>query len=382
MRTVPALALLLLIASSALAATPTVTSIEPNVGFVYTQTSVVIHGTEFSESDFDCTANPEPFCPSTVVFVVPVNGTLIELPATVKRATPELIEIVAPPRPNGTVADVKVRVQRKGEVVIERGFRWDDTLLSDKPGDYVRYLIPVTGRDMPGANGSLWTTEWTLHNAGSTFAMRWDNCHTLIEPCLENLVLQQSTHKLVPHPDSDGSDGMFVYVPKAVAGNIGMSLRVRDLSQNAQSFGTEIPIVSGLDYTGQAKGILRFIDIPTDPKYRATLRIYGPNEFPKEVTMSIFSESGQLLDRRGVDLQGVFIPEEGTIQPEVFPLHPSYAQLDPLTPAIRASGSRVRVEVVAFQDLLISPPLIYPLWGFVTVTNNETQQVTTITSSK
>ncbi|MEA2489724.1 MAG: hypothetical protein QOH21_1516, partial [Acidobacteriota bacterium] len=29
---------------------------------------------------------------------------------------------------------------------------------------YTRLLVPVTASNVKGANGSVWTTEWTVHN--------------------------------------------------------------------------------------------------------------------------------------------------------------------------------------------------------------------------
>jgi hypothetical protein len=372
---IAAAAVLLLLASAVASAAPTVTSIEPNIGFVYASTRVVIHGTEFSESDFNCVETPG-LCPSAVVFVVEVNGTLIELPGSVQQVSPTHIELLVPPRPSGTVADVKVRVQRKGEVVVNRGFRWEEAATSPNPADYVRYLVPVTGQSVRGANGSIWAAEWLVYNAGTPFAMLWDNCLTILAPC-PIFVTPNGTVRPTPFSRNDGTDGLFVHIPKAVASSVAMSLKVRDLSLNAQSFGTEIPIVTSAEYTSESRRVVRLIDIPTDPRYRVLLRIYGPNESLKRVQVVVSDEAGTVSETMDVELAGT----ETDIRVS-FPLHPAYARLDPITPAIRAAGPRARVSVSAFYDLGISPPIVYPLWAFVTVTNNETQQVTTVTPTR
>jgi hypothetical protein len=372
---IAAAAVLLLLAAAVASAAPTVTSIEPNVGFVYTSTRVVIHGTEFSESDFNCVETPG-LCPSAVVFVVPINGELVEIPGTVQQVSPTHIELLVAPRPSGTVADVKVRVQRKGEVVVNHGFRWEATALSSNPADYVRYLIPVTGRSLPGAHGSLWSAEWVVHNGFAPFAMLWDECSPIVAPC-PVFVMPEGTVRPAFAPRGDGGDGAFVYIPKAVAGRVAMSLRVRDLSMNAQSFGTEIPIATAADYTSQDRQAIQLIDIPTDPKYRVLLRIYGPNEAVKRVHVNVTDEAGTVSEAIDVELIG---SDSETL--EKFSLRPAYAQLDPLTPRIRAAGPRARISVAAYFDVLISPPIVYPIWAFATVTNNETQQVTTVTPTR
>ena len=69
------------------------------------------------------------------------------------------------------------------------------------------------------------------------------------------------------------------------------------------------------------------------------------------------------------------------ILPIVFdptPLFPGYAQVDPLTAVVRAAGARVRIEIFDPIAPIVSPPPP-PIWAFVSITNNDTQQVTTIT---
>ena len=73
------------------------------------------------------------------------------------------------------------------------------------------------------------------------------------------------------------------------------------------------------------------------------------------------------MKEEAIELEGIV-----EIVPSPFPNPPAYAQLDPLTPAVRAAGPRVLVEVT-------SPVEDLPLWAFISLTNNATQQVTAIT---
>jgi hypothetical protein len=61
----------------------------------------------------------------------------------------------------------------------------------------------------------------------------------------------------------------------------------------------------------------------------------------------------------------------------LFPPHPSYIALDPIPPAARAAGGRVRIELTNY-GANVSPPLAN-IWAFVSLTNNETNQVTLVT---
>jgi len=368
MRSIAAVAFLLL-AALTVSADPTITSIEPSVGLTYGLTTVTIRGTEFSESDFSCEGQNEPFCPSEVFFD--------SARARVVEVTPTSIKLLVHPRPHGDVANVTVKVVRKGEVTRERAFRWDQTATSSDPEHYVRYLIPVASRNLRGANGSVWDTEWRVSSGYFLpFPMIWPYCPPNVSPCPSPVISANTTIEPSLFPRGDGTDGVFVHVPKAVDPFIGMSLRVRDLSLNAGNFGTEIPIVAPEDYSGYLGAPLQLVDIPTDEKYRATLRIYGYDQSPIRVMVNVYAQAtNERIEQYMVDLTGIV-----TAAPELFPQFPSYAQLDPLTPAVRASGERVRITLYsALWDSLISPQPALPTWGFVTLTNNETQQVTTVT---
>jgi hypothetical protein len=359
------LAALLLLIASAVSAAPTVTSIEPNVGFTFKETIVTIQGTDFSEISYDCVEGTnDPFCDAQVFF----GPTGVK--ANVTRVTPTTITARVPPRPHGEQGPILVIIRGRGDAVLASGFRWDQAKTSDNLDDYVRYLIPITTNRVPGANGSLWSTEWVARNSTDTpFAMIWDHCPPNVSPCPDRLMPAQTTTNRAILPRGDGTDGAFLYVPKPMAPP--MSLRVRDLSRNAQSFGTELPIVPDSDY----RSTMELLDIPTDPNYRATLRVYGPGPEPHYVHVSVFSEpGGQLIERYQVELSGMAHVPEG------FALHPAYAQLDPLTPAVRAAGERVRIVVHSeMWWSLVSPPPPWPAYAFLTITNNETQQVTTVT---
>ncbi len=367
MRTTRA-ALLFLITSAAVAA-PTVTSVEPRFGFTFRETIVTIHGTDFSETSYECVEGTnDPFCDAQVFF----GPTGMKVNVT--RVTPTTITARVPPRPHGETGPILVLIRGRGEAVLASGFRWDQATTSDNPDDYTRYLIPITTNRVPGAHGSLWSTEWFARNGTDMpYAMIWDHCPPNVSPCPDQLMPAQTTTSRAILPRGDGTDGAFLYVPKPMVPS--MSLRVRDLSQNAQSFGTELPIVRDSDY----RGSLQFLDIPTDPNYRITLRIYGYDERPYPVAVEIHTDTA-MIERREVETQAISTYDPENPEPAPFPLHPSYVQLDPLTPSARAAGERVHVVVRSQLSLPGPPPSgSIPIWAFVTVTNNETQQVTTVT---
>jgi hypothetical protein len=241
--------------------------------------------------------------------------------------------------------------------------------------DYVQYLIPVAGNNTSGSNGSLWTTELTIHNPrDKELTIIGDVCSGLpflTPPCAPSFTLPAGISSKIDLTPRQGSEGVFLYVPKDLNyGPTPMTLRVRDLTKSAVSFGTEIPIVRTTEFAQ----LVIITDVPADVRHRATLRIYNANEYPRDVVMRVYTLEGQQpIEERAVKLDGIV--------PIVFnptPLHPGYAQIDPLTPAVRAAAERVRIEIFDPLASIVSPPPP-PLWALVSITNNDTQQVTTIT---
>lgn len=245
---------------------------------------------------------------------------------------------------------------------------------ADQPDsvDYMPLLVPLTSLTVPGANGSQWTSELRIFNA-ATVPLRMPGPEAFIvelplDPAVN--VPPRETEQVFLNHFTAGVDGAFLYVPRALAYAPKMSLRVRDLSKNAASLGTEIPVTS-LD---DAAGDITLIDIPVDPQYRATLRIYAFTEAPMHVGVTVYPEDGDaIIQQYDLELHGVI-----HIQPVELPPYPAYYAVDPLTSVVRASGQdRVRIEITNYNAIVSPPPP--KIWAFVSITNNDTQQVTAVT---
>ena len=227
---------------------------------------------------------------------------------------------------------------------------------------YTRLLVPLTAYNVPGVNGSVWTTEWTVFNgtAEQLYVSGPFPFLSLSPMIQDNTVEAQQTKRLFLRETDRGMDGAWIYVPDASLERLSMSLRVRDISVNAQSYGTSIPLVRRHEY----KPAIRLIDVPVDPSYRATLRVYSYTDEPHPVLVTVFAANRAApLDQYEValhrnELRGI----------EETP-RPAYVQLDPLSEAVRASGGAVRIEVTSLGA---------PVWAFVSISHNQTQQVTTV----
>src|SRR5215203_5330084 len=242
------------------------------------------------------------------------------------------------------------------------------------PADYTTTLVPLVSQGLRGANGSVWDSELFVFN-GSHLPLvmpRFSDSPVLtIEPSL--IIDPHSTVRINLYPRDGGADGAFLHVPNTLVNSTKMSLRVRDTSQNATSLGDEVPVVRA----DQAGHELTIFDVPVDPKYRATLRIYGFTPAPMQVGVTIYSEDGNTpLAYFDQDLQGIAI-----LVADPFPSHPAYAAINPLTAAVRAAaaGSRVRIQITNYAGCCTPPLRVAKIWAFVSLTNNETNQVTIVT---
>lgn len=223
--------------------------------------------------------------------------------------------------------------------------------------EFERILIPITSVDTPGAFGSLWRTELWCRNDGD-------------EPA-RVMPLAQSDTAFPPHTDSQlpifrasvgFPPGLFLYYVLRPAGaKLRFNLRTQDVSREAQTWGTEIPVVRENEFLN---GALTLVNIPTDSPFRETLRIYA------------LSDSATVVHIRVVPLRSATPLAEEDIMlrsGDAVGYVPAYAEisLNDRYPQL-SGGQPVRLEIQAATTDL-------PLWAFVSVTNNETQQVTTVT---
>lgn len=367
------IALLSLLFAAAVSAAPVITSVEPPIGFTYAPTRVTIHGSDLGTNDVICPIPPpsgtgQGTCPVQVFFGGDHALVLSATPTRVEAYTNPFVG--GQPRTPGSV-DVRVVIEGKGETTLANGFRFDNAPFPD-PAFYSPLLVPLTtANDVRGANGSVWRTELRVFNNSAwslAFAGPLCNPH-ILAPCVDPTIPAGRTESVDLYPGPiDGTDGAFLWVPNPLLGAARMSLRVRDVSENAQSWGTAVPVVKMSEFAPR----LVIIDVPTDARYRGMLRIYSTGSSPQTVEYRVFRENDDMpVVTRRVELHGIVHPA-----PVLMPENPAYIQIDLLTPEVRAAGERVWIEIDNLGANVSPPPP--SIWAFVSVTNNETQQITAI----
>src|SRR5207244_577357 len=120
-----------------------------------------------------------------------------------------------------------------------------------------------------GALGSQWLTESFIYASGAPPFFR-DPL-----PCADcSRSLSIGSKQLL----NDGNPwGHVLYAIRGTTDSLDFASRIRDTSRQAQTAGTEVPVVRERDFRGQ----LRFLNVPTDTRYRVTLRLWSLADFPQ-----------------------------------------------------------------------------------------------------
>lgn len=275
---------------------------------------------------------------------------------------------VAPLQTNVRTVDIIVRGEGY-EYVVSSGF----TYVSDD--EYEAVLIPITTRQaVPGAHGSLWQSEVRLVNrSGLTLVPGIDFFPTAdAAPVPPNRVITPAF--VMPRPDVDDPPTVLLFVRSELLPSIAFQARTRDLSRSTETWGTEIPVVRARDM----KTTFTLLDVPMRDGFRQMLRLYIP-EYAGccGAAVIFYSPEGEVLGGRSVPMAHPDGSIGGLAQPPYvlegsrqLMLQPAYGQLDLQTvPELRGHDTIWMFVQTSAQRI----------WGFVSVTNDATQHVTTIT---
>lgn len=234
-----------------------------------------------------------------------------------------------------------------------------------------RLLLPIGLVHLDGAYGSVWETELTIHNSGNDevqIVTPADRCSVTCP--FSPLVISRGRSIII----SDPSNGTLLGSPNGVIvraigrdiqspPNVHWNFRVRDVSRQTLTWGTELPVVAASQFTSQP---IELLSLPADPRFRFTVRVYALDESgTASVRARIFDlGSGDTVRELHATLQR---------SRESAGDYPLFAQIDSADPALGNIGAeQVGMEISADDAN-------QKLWAFATVTNNETQHVTTVT---
>lgn len=230
---------------------------------------------------------------------------------------------------------------------------------------FERMLVPIVfASDIAGANGSRWRTELSGFNSSIPNFLFADPEQTCAFPDHRCPWYIEERRAFAPRVPTDGHvPGRLLYLGgPGDPSRLSIHARVRDVSREAESHGVEIPAVLENDAFGPYE-VIGLPNVPMGPRYRQKLRVYdleGARGRSVRVLVNV-AGGGQLLRILTT-----------TSEPSGdFPLYPGYAELDLDAMPELAGATRV--------DVTIETPYEGRFWAFLSVTNNVTQQITTVT---
>ena len=253
--------------------------------------------------------------------------------------------------------------------------------------NYDVLILPVFAFG-PGAYGSLWETSATVSSTGH------DPAHMPV-PLLSDIRGFCGPPTAVITPDNiqeicsgyASPSGLLLYIPKTLdLHDLHINARARDLSRQANSAGIHLRVVHESEFRSRN---LLLLDIPSDPRFRTNLRIYGGMETVTYETRRVhpgglFSDVlVQIYDSRNLRVPlvttRVRLSEPEAIGASQFLSRPAFASIGDVVAAFPqlADVPRYTIRVLPSQTLA-DPPRTRTVWAFVSITNNDTQEVTTV----
>jgi hypothetical protein len=222
-------------------------------------------------------------------------------------------------------------------------------------GVFERVLFPVLFRSS-GANGSEWRSEAVISNP-TEYPLLTANRLVPQAELLEAKTRSAFSGEQYPN-------GVALLVPRRDADDFAFQLRIRDVSRESDSFGTEVPVVREAEMFREEE--ITLLDVPLDPRYRTKLRIYffpdaAAEEWPTYVNVRIDPTDGR-------EPFYLFRQLTRACSGAACAWTPLYGELD--LPA-RGNGARGDVYIEGADGGLE--------WAFASVTNNKTQEVTLVT---
>lgn len=215
-------------------------------------------------------------------------------------------------------------------------------------------LIPVALQPTGASYGTRWVSEISVYNdSDDSVPIDREICSGIgwFYDCSQSARRVPAHASMVIEPQQYG-ELMLLHPPAAHASRLHFNVRLHETSRDPDGPGVQIPVVRGpeLQHT-----YVWLPSIPTSPRFRTTLRAYTR---AISITIRVRDEvSGELLYERGIG--------RPPLPTEADPFG-SLTINDLLAPAAVRARAKVRIEVEA-RGL--------PVWGLLTLTDNETQRV-------
>jgi hypothetical protein len=241
----------------------------------------------------------------------------------------------------------------------------------DQQSLWERLLIPVVFEgEIAGGWESVWVSDFRVHNgADEPLAFSTEDFLCNVPTCSWVEIPPGATWKTNTWARNMPWDtpGALAYVERKLSAKAAFQLHVRDISRQALTWGTEVPVIRESEFLTRPISLL---NVPLDSRFRQALRIYDVDgRGDGQVLVRLWTGGAAPVAERLVTLGVLGYNPDRYLRP-----YPGYAQILWVAndfPEL-AHASSVRIEIVPVTEEL-------RYWAYVSVTNSETQHVTTIT---
>jgi hypothetical protein len=226
---------------------------------------------------------------------------------------------------------------------------------STDPAIFEPILFPVSFQG-PGALGSQWVTEnFIASDTPAFFRDRPACCSSVITSSVQLL--------------NDANPwGHVLYAIRGTTDSLTLASRIRDTSRQAQTAGTEVPVVRERDFRSR----LRFMNIPVDARYRVMLRLWAIGDGP-------FGTNPPFIAAVPVSLLSTEVPFLPISMTKTPGTAMSFGSIDVTSLLTRTPSNPNTLQVFPSGYRSEAVALAFPrIWGMLSITNNDTQQVTII----
>lgn len=238
-----------------------------------------------------------------------------------------------------------------------------------------KVLVPVFASEpLPGVNGSLWTTDLWASNSGEEIStvggIVWD---CLLPECFSPAPLPPEVTIRTAPLAIDALRGTLLTVDSDHPEQTAFGLRFRDLSRQATTWGTELPLPRQSAFRSSRFSL---VDVPVTDGFRQTLRIYELDGTPRSALVRVrlfrIDENRHWVSEGPDELIGEAVRTLSFKTPDDLIEYPGYAAVTDLSTIVPlGDAERLRIEIEPVTEGL-------RLWAFVTVIHDETQQATVI----
>ncbi len=227
-------------------------------------------------------------------------------------------------------------------------------------------LLPIVGTQKPieGAFGSRWVAQTFVRNTGSTTV---------------NYISPNCFFGFCGFYFSPGITGGYplgepfgLFLIDGPADQVRFSTVVRDISRQNETWGAEIPAVRERELRADHIELIR---VPTDPAFRRNLRLYTVRTDTtvndvSALRVRVYDVAEDLFARERLLGEREFTLDSRSGQEPGYVGYLMVSNIDELFAGAQTNAVRIVVERISGTA---------KLWAFVTLTNNETHHVTTVT---